>query len=146
MKRSLFRALALALGLATTSAAAQDARFDVQLFRPSGAPQDLVMVGQSRPLANLSASGGFFFNFSLDPLVLVNKKEGGSSNKILSIIGSRLQLDAIASVGLFDWAEVGVDMDDVSARLEREGVDAFVKSFDELIDALDTKAQELRAG
>jgi transaldolase len=45
-----------------------------------------------------------------------------------------------------DLAEVGVDMDDVSARLEREGVDAFVKSFDELIDALDTKAQELRAG
>jgi transaldolase len=41
-------------------------------------------------------------------------------------------------------AEVGVDMDDVSARLEHEGVDAFVKSFDELIDALQTKVDELR--
>lgn len=46
------------------------------------------------------------------------------------------------------WAalgEVGVDMDDVSAKLEREGVDAFVKSFDELIGALETKRAELQA-
>ena len=46
------------------------------------------------------------------------------------------------------WAQlaaVGVDLDDVSARLEREGVDAFTKSFDELIDALQTKVDELRA-
>ncbi len=46
------------------------------------------------------------------------------------------------------WAElgeVGIDMDDVSARLEHEGVDAFTKSFDELIDALQTKADELRS-
>jgi transaldolase len=42
-------------------------------------------------------------------------------------------------------ADVGVDMDDVSAKLEREGVDSFMKSFDELIDALQTKADELRA-
>jgi transaldolase len=43
-------------------------------------------------------------------------------------------------------ADVGVDMDDVSAKLEREGVDSFMKSFDELIDALQAKADELRAG
>src|SRR5687767_10030859 len=101
MKRTLLTALALALGLAATSAAAQDARFDVQLFRPSGAPQDLVMVGQSRPLAHMSASGGFFLSFSLDPLVLVNN-EGDSSKKVLSLVGNRLQLDAMATVGLFD--------------------------------------------
>ncbi len=43
-------------------------------------------------------------------------------------------------------ADVGIDMPDVSAVLEREGVDAFVKSFDELIGALEAKAAELRAG
>lgn len=132
MKRSLLMALALALGLATTSATAQDARFDVQLFRPSGAPQDLVMVGQSRPLSHLSASGGFFFNFSLDPLVLVNK-EGGSSNKLLSIVGSRLQLDAIATVGLLNWAEVGVDMPLVLAQagdnLEAIGTEGPIQGY-----------------
>jgi len=40
---------------------------------------------------------------------------------------------------------VGIDLDEVSAKLEREGVDSFIKSFDELIDALETKATELRA-
>ncbi len=42
-------------------------------------------------------------------------------------------------------ADVGVDMDDVAEQLEREGVDAFQKSFDELISALESKAAELLA-
>ena len=41
-------------------------------------------------------------------------------------------------------ADVGVDMDDVAAQLEREGVSSFQKSFDELLGALTTKANELR--
>jgi transaldolase len=40
---------------------------------------------------------------------------------------------------------VGVDLDDVAAKLEREGVSSFQKSFDELLGALGTKAAELRA-
>jgi len=40
-------------------------------------------------------------------------------------------------------AEVGVDMEDVAAQLEREGVSSFQKSFDELLHALSTKAREL---
>ena len=40
-------------------------------------------------------------------------------------------------------AEVGVDMDDVAALLEREGVSSFQKSFDELITTLETKADDL---
>lgn len=39
--------------------------------------------------------------------------------------------------------EVGVDMDDVGAQLEREGVSSFQKSFDELLTALQAKADEL---
>jgi transaldolase len=42
-----------------------------------------------------------------------------------------------------ELAEVGVDMDDVAAQLEREGVSSFEKSFDELLTALQTKANEL---
>ena len=42
-------------------------------------------------------------------------------------------------------AEVGVDLDDVGDRLEREGVSSFAKSFDELLDALQTKADDLRS-
>ncbi len=36
-------------------------------------------------------------------------------------------------------------MDKVAEQLEREGVDSFMKSFDELIDALEAKANELHA-
>lgn len=39
--------------------------------------------------------------------------------------------------------DVGVDMDDVAAQLEIEGVDSFAKAFDELITALESKAAEL---
>ncbi|MEO6157371.1 MAG: transaldolase, partial [Ilumatobacteraceae bacterium] len=45
------------------------------------------------------------------------------------------------------WAqlgEVGVDVDDVAATLEHEGVSNFEKSFDELLAALGAKAEELR--
>jgi len=42
--------------------------------------------------------------------------------------------------------DVGIDLDDVAAKLEREGVDAFMKSFDELIATLEQKSAELRAG
>ena len=40
--------------------------------------------------------------------------------------------------------EVGVDMDDVAAKLERDGVASFQKSFDDLLNALAAKAEELR--
>jgi transaldolase len=42
--------------------------------------------------------------------------------------------------------EVGVDMADVSHKLEEEGVAGFSKSFDELLQALEDKANEQKAG
>ena len=48
--------------------------------------------------------------------------------------GARATWDAIARL---------VDLDDVAARLEREGVTAFQKSFDELLGALTAKSAEL---
>ncbi|NBU06650.1 MAG: transaldolase, partial [Acidimicrobiia bacterium] len=42
-----------------------------------------------------------------------------------------------------DIAAAGVDLADVAAQLEREGVSSFQKSFDELITALSTKAATL---
>jgi transaldolase len=44
------------------------------------------------------------------------------------------------------WDEIGtlVDMGDVSAVLEAEGVTSFEKSFDELLGVLDTRAAEFR--
>ena len=45
-----------------------------------------------------------------------------------------------------ELAEVGVDMDDVAAKLEHDGVESFKHSFAELLDALGTKAAELGRG
>ena len=42
-------------------------------------------------------------------------------------------------------ADVGVDMDNVAAQLEREGVASFKKSFDDLIDTLREKSAEFRS-
>jgi transaldolase len=44
-----------------------------------------------------------------------------------------------------DLSGVGVEIEDVAATLEQEGVAAFVKSFDELIQALSDKANALHA-
>ena len=38
---------------------------------------------------------------------------------------------------------LGIDLDDVAAVLEQEGVASFVKSFDELITSLSAKAHSL---
>ena len=43
-----------------------------------------------------------------------------------------------------DLAEAGVDIDDVTATLEREGVDSFAKSFHDALATLEKKATELR--
>jgi len=56
------------------------------------------------------------------------------------------RVDAGVDVARDVWqslADVGVDMDDVAAQLEREGVASFAKSFDELITALQSKASSL---
>jgi OmpA-OmpF porin, OOP family len=143
LKRSACTALGLALGLAASGpASAQDARFDVQAFRPVGTPRDLVIVSQSRPMGDydpsrpleldksIAVSGGAFFNLALDPLVLV---AAGTHSKAVSVVGNRLQLDAMASVGLFGWAELGVDMPLVLAQagdnLEAIGTEGFIQSF-----------------
>lgn len=41
--------------------------------------------------------------------------------------------------------EAGIDMQDVSRQLEEEGVASFSKSYDELLQALEDKANELKA-
>jgi transaldolase len=53
---------------------------------------------------------------------------------------------AAAEATLAALGDVGVDLDDVAAVLEEQGVAAFAKSFDELIGALDAKAAERGAG
>ncbi len=59
-------------------------------------------------------------------------------------IARRIDADVDEARAVWDaLARVGVDMDDVAAQLEREGVSSFQKSFDELITALQSKSDTL---
>ncbi len=58
------------------------------------------------------------------------------------------RIDADLDIAHAAWnglTDAGIDLDDVAAKLERDGVSSFQKSFDELLGALDAKAIELRA-
>ena len=58
------------------------------------------------------------------------------------------RVDADLDESIAAWkglGDVGVDLDDVADKLEREGVASFQKSFDELLGALEAKAAELRS-
>ncbi len=53
-----------------------------------------------------------------------------------------------------DWAKdvvnglgaLGIDLEDVARKLEAEGVTAFAKSFDEVLDSLGTRARDITGG
>lgn len=86
---------------------AQNQRFDIQPWRPTPAPRDLIIVPQTQPIANASLSAGAYLSFAVAPLSLLNSLQGETT---LEIIKSRLELDVMASVGIKDWVEVGMVM------------------------------------
>jgi OOP family OmpA-OmpF porin len=96
--------VALAALLASTSAAAEEGRFDAQVFRPSAAPRDLVMVQKSEVIADLSPTFGLFTNLAFDPLVLVSK----DTSQRLNAVAARLELTGMAGMGFFNWFDVSV--------------------------------------
>ena len=104
MKRRASLGVALAALLASAGSSAEEGRFDAQVFRPSAAPRDLVMVQKSEVIADLSPTFGLFTNLALDPLVLVSK----STNQRINAVASRLELTGMAGMGFFNWFDVSV--------------------------------------
>lgn len=88
-----------------TPAQAQDQRFDIQPWRPTPGPRDLLIVPQSQPLRHLSGSLGLYFSFSLDPLALF-----AGQAKQLQIVKNRFALEFMGALGLGDWFELGLAM------------------------------------
>ncbi|MCS6915090.1 MAG: OmpA family protein [Myxococcales bacterium] len=118
----------LGLLMSVAPAQAQVARFDVQTFRPTPGPRDLVIVPQTQPLSHLSASAGAFLHFQLDPLSLLNL----DGERVASVVRNRLQLDLLGAVGLFDWVELGLVAPIVlfqqSDNLEVIGQEGFIRA------------------
>ncbi len=104
MKRLAKLGAALAALLVSASASAEEGRFDAQIFRPSAAPRDLVMVQKSEVIADMSPTFGLFTNLAFDPLVLVSK----TTSQRLNAVGARLELMGMAGMGFFNWFDVSV--------------------------------------
>jgi transaldolase / glucose-6-phosphate isomerase len=77
---------------------------------------------------------------TVPPATLAAFREHGEVRRSLDedVAGARRQLRELA--------ELGIDLGDVTAQLEREGVESFVKSFDALIAAIEHEAADIRAG
>ena len=96
--RLLVAGLGLLWGIGT--AQAQNVRFDVQNFRPTPGPRDLIIVPQSQPLSHLSGAVGAYFSFSLDPLVLLNsdgQRAADVDRKSTRLNSSHLKLSRMPS-------------------------------------------------
>jgi transaldolase / glucose-6-phosphate isomerase len=77
---------------------------------------------------------------TVPPATLAAFREHGEARRSLDedVAGARRQLRALA--------EVGVDLGAVTAQLEEEGVQLFVKSFDSLLAAIEKESENIRAG
>jgi OmpA-OmpF porin, OOP family len=119
---------------APTANAAEEGRFDAQVFRPLAAPRDLVMVPKSEVIGHLSPVLGIYSDAALDPLALTV----GSTGKTLTAVGARLQITPILGVGLFDWTELTMAIPFVawqtSDNLRSIGTEGKVKSSPTLGD------------
>lgn len=118
----------LFLVLACPLARADQQRFDIQSFRPTVGPRDLIIAAQSQPLAAGSFAVGSFFSFSLDPLVLLNP----SGDRVLDVVSNRVELDFMAAVGLWNWVELGAVMPVIlfqqSGNLEALGTEGSIRA------------------
>lgn len=103
MKRALSVLAALAaLLIGKTAGAQEEGRFDAQAFRPAAAPRDLVMVQKSEVIGSFSPVVGLYYDFSLNPLELLNNDTG----KTVQAVAARLQLTGLAGIGFFDWLDL----------------------------------------
>lgn len=124
-----FAASLLLVALAS-SARADDQRsnFDIELFRPSADPRDLVMVMKSETVGHLSPVVGAYLNFALKPLSLFNQETGS----IQVPVDARLTLIGLASIGFWGWFDIGLAMPVIvyqSGQSQHDlGVDAVVQS------------------
>ena len=89
-------------------------------------------------LSVLPASGGSFTVNTLPDATLEAFEDHGTVARTIDLdpAGAQRTLDRLA--------EIGIDMDDVAAVLEREGVASFAASFDDLIATLTDSAERLR--
>jgi transaldolase len=140
-------------------AAVANAKLAYVLFREqlSGARWDALVAAGARVQRPLWASTSTK-NPAYSPTLYVDELVGAdtvntlaqASVDVLASGDDNLRADAIcedidgARQVIADLADAGVDFADVTATLEREGVESFAKSFHDALDSLDKKAAEFK--
>ncbi len=102
--RALVAALALAMpATAVAQQAPATARnIDIEMFQPGPGRYDLPGLYSSRVQDHLQLHGGLYYNYSRRPLTA--QGEGYT----LRLVSDRHTIDVLASIGLFDRAEIGL--------------------------------------
>lgn len=89
--------------LAAAPAAAQEKRFDANVFRPSAGPRDLVMVLKSEVIGNVSPVVGLYSDVAFNPLNLVLNND---TNSRIKAVTAGLTLTPMAGIGFFNWVDL----------------------------------------
>jgi hypothetical protein len=107
--------------LAAAGASAQEAfRFPADRFQPALDEEGLGAVEWAGVAPHLAVDAALFAGFEDEPLVV----EQGGVRKVL--VGTRLRADALASIALFEWVQLGVQVPVSIAQGRDEGRAAVV--------------------
>ncbi len=105
MSVNCVRLVVLAAALAAGGLRAEEARFSVERFRPAIDGRGLLDVDSAALGESFEVSAGAFLGYALNPLVL---RQGGE--RVGALVAHRVGGDLAASLSLFDWVELGVDV------------------------------------
>ena len=103
--RALMVAGALCAPAAASAQVDLSGEISVQQFNPlPGGDNNYLSVGGASVLPHTKVSGGAYFNYANDPLVLGIR----DSDRSVALLRHHVQMDALLAVGLFDAFELGL--------------------------------------
>jgi|GEM_PF-3887126 len=103
-------AAAVAAALVAGSAQAEAVQVPADSFRPAMDTDGVIDTDWAATSGHLSMDGGLFLDYALNPLVLNTVGEDGALTRATSLVAHRLGGNVIASMGFFDWLQVGIDV------------------------------------
>ena len=108
--RSSTRLVAATLAAtASATAAAAPAEVPADSFRPAMDANGVIDTEVATTSGHLNIDAGLFLDYELNPLV-VNAFEDGVRVRREALVAHRVGGNLIASIGLFDWAQLAIDL------------------------------------
>ena len=103
-------ALGAAAALVAGGAKADTVEIPADTFRPAMDTAGILDVDAAETSGHLSMDGGLFLDYELNPLVLNTVDADGVLTRATPLVAHRIGANAIASMGFFDWLQVGIDV------------------------------------